>query len=49
VDYLDQDLGESLSIVGRIPPPVVWEYIEKIMDHPLKEVVVLRLGESVNR
>ena len=45
MDYLDQDLGEGLDIVGRIPPSVVWDYIQKIMLNQLKEVLVLRLGE----
>lgn len=45
-DYLEEDIGESLDIVGRIPPPVVWEYIQKIIQNQLKEVLLLRLGEN---
>jgi hypothetical protein len=44
-DYLEQDLGEGLAIVGRIPPPIVWDYIQKILLNPLKEVILLKLGE----
>lgn len=43
VDFLDQDLGECLTIVGRIPPAVVWDYIHKIVLNVLKEVIILKL------
>jgi hypothetical protein len=46
-DYLEQDLGEGLAIVGRIPPPIVWDYIQKILLNPLKEVILLKLGERL--
>jgi len=34
--------------VGRIPPAVCWDYIDKISKNPTKEILVLRLGPSNN-
>ena len=45
-DYLRVDLKTSLTLVGRIPPSVCWDYIEKISKNPTKEILVLRLGPS---
>ena len=47
-DYLQVDLKDTLNLVGRIPPVVCWEYIEKISKNPTKEILVLRLGPSNN-
>jgi len=47
-DHLRVDLKNSLALAGRIPPPVVWEYIDKISKNPTKEILVLRLGPSNN-
>ena len=47
-DYLRVDLKTSLTLVGRIPPSVCWDYIEKISKNPTKEILVLRLGPSNN-
>ena len=47
-DYLRVDLKSSLTLVGRIPPSVCWDYIDKISKNPTKEILVLRLGPSNN-
>jgi len=47
-DYLRVDLKSSLTLVGRIPPAVCWDYIDKISKNPTKEILVLRLGPSNN-
>ena len=47
-DYLQADLSKTLNLVGRIPPRVCWDYIDKIKKNPLKEVTVLRLQPQNN-
>ena len=45
-DYLSVDLKSSLELVGRIPPSVCWDYINKIGKNPTKEIIVLKLSPS---
>ena len=47
-DHLRVDLKNSQTLVGRIPPSVCWDYIDKISKNPTKEILVLRLGPSNN-
>ena len=47
-DYLSVDLKQSLELVGRIPPSVCWDYIDKIGKNPTKEILVLKLWPSNN-
>ena len=47
-DYLTVDLKKTLNLVGRIPPQVCWEYIAKIRQNPLKEILVVRLQAQNN-
>ena len=42
------DLTSSLELVGRIPPSVCWDYIDKIGKNPTKEILVLKLWPSNN-
>ena len=37
-----------LPQVGRIPPKVCWDYIDKISQNPQKEILVLRFGPQNN-
>ena len=45
-DYLSVDLKSSQELVGRIPPSVCWDYINKIGKNPTKEIIVLKLSPS---
>ena len=47
-DYLSVDLKSSLELVGRIPPQMCWDYIDKIGKNPTKEILVLKLRPSNN-
>ena len=47
-DYLSVDLKSSLELVGRIPPHVCWDYIDKIGKNPTKEILVIKLWPSNN-
>ena len=42
------DLTSSLELLGRIPPSVCWDYIDKIRKNPTKEILVLKLWPSNN-
>jgi hypothetical protein len=46
-DYLDKDLGEELTLVGRIVPDVVWKLIPEIVLNPLQEIILLKLGKAL--
>ena len=41
-------MKSSLELVGRIPPAVCWDYIDKIGKNPTKEILVLKLWPSNN-
>ncbi len=45
-DYLTVDLKNELKIVGRIPPKIVWDYIEQLNEAQTKEILLIRLQPS---
>merc|ERR1719319_1505731 len=47
-DYLTLDLSKTMTLVGRIPPKLCWDYIIKIKQNPQKEILVLRLQPQNN-
>uniref|UniRef100_A0A336M0L1 CSON009592 protein n=1 Tax=Culicoides sonorensis TaxID=179676 RepID=A0A336M0L1_CULSO len=38
------DLPKSLDVVGRIAPQTVWDYIDKILKSPNKEIIIIRFS-----
>jgi len=40
---LRDQLPETIEIVGRIPPPIVWEYLKNVRRIPGKTFIVLKI------
>ncbi|XP_067840146.1 PHD finger protein 3 isoform X2 [Heptranchias perlo] len=42
VDHLTEDLPDTIQVGGRIPPQMVWDYVDKIKASGTKEICVIR-------
>ncbi|XP_078397965.1 PHD finger protein 3 isoform X1 [Cetorhinus maximus] len=41
-DHLTEDLPDTIQVGGRIPPQMVWDYVDKIKASGTKEICVIR-------